>query len=78
MLVDGKPKFSCQTLVSEVVGKKLTTIEGLAKNGELHPVQQAFLAEESFQCGYCTAGMIMAAASLLDEVKKPTDAGDIL
>jgi carbon-monoxide dehydrogenase small subunit len=74
VLVDGKPKFSCSTLVSEIVGKKITTIEGLAKNGQLHPVQQAFLAEEAFQCGYCTAGMIVAASALLDVNKKPSDA----
>ena len=73
VLVDGKPKFSCSTLVSEIAGKKITTIEGLMKDGHLHPIQQAFLDQESFQCGYCTAGMIMAATALLDRVKKPSD-----
>ena len=73
VLVDRKPKFSCSTLVSEIVGKKITTIEGLAQGATLHAMQQAFLAEEAFQCGYCTAGMIMAGAALLDNVKKPSD-----
>jgi len=73
VLIDGKPKFSCSTLVSEIAGRKITTIEGLASDGALHAVQQAFLASESFQCGYCTAGMMMAAAELLDRVKKPND-----
>src|SRR5438105_15923255 len=61
VLLDGKPIFSCSTLVSEAVGKKVTTIEGLANGDQLHPVQQAFLDEWQPQCGYCTAGMIMAA-----------------
>src|SRR6266480_2223487 len=56
VLVDGKPKFSCSTPESEIAGKKITTIEGLAKGATLHPAQQAFLADEAFQCGYCTAG----------------------
>src|SRR5205809_6405821 len=60
VLVDGKPKFSCSMLLSEIVGKKLTTIEGLAQGEKLHPVQQAFLDAGAYQCGYCTAGMIMA------------------
>jgi aerobic carbon-monoxide dehydrogenase small subunit len=74
VLVDGKPKFSCNTLIREIVGKKITTIEGLAKGEVLHPAQQAFLDEEAFQCGYCTAGMIVATAALIEANKQPTDA----
>jgi aerobic-type carbon monoxide dehydrogenase small subunit (CoxS/CutS family) len=73
VLVDGKPRFSCSMLLREVVGKKITTIEGLAKGDTLHPAQQAFLENEAFQCGYCTAGMIVAAAALIETNKKPTD-----
>src|SRR5437588_3492032 len=73
VLVDGKPKFSCSMLLSEIVGKKITTIEGLAQGEKLHPVQQAFLDEGAYQCGYCTAGMIMAGAALLDQKPHPTD-----
>ena len=74
VLVDGKPKFSCSMLLSEIVGKKVTTIEGLAQGEKLHPVQQAFLDEGAFQCGYCTAGMIVAGAALLDQNASPSDA----
>src|SRR5438128_5356402 len=62
VLVDGQPKFSCGTPLAEIVGKSVTTIEGLAEGDKLHPAQQAFLDEAGFQCGYCTAGMIMATA----------------
>jgi aerobic-type carbon monoxide dehydrogenase small subunit (CoxS/CutS family) len=65
VLVDGNPRRSCITTVGAVAGKQITTIEGLAKAGRLHPVQQAFLDAEAMQCGYCTSGMIMAAAALL-------------
>src|SRR5690242_13757961 len=64
VLLDGRPTFSCSTRVGDVAGKSVTTIEGLAKGDELHPVQTAFLKEAAFQCGFCTAGMIMAAAAL--------------
>src|SRR5207302_4914843 len=74
VLLDGKPVFSCSTTVSEALGKKITTIEGLANGDQLHPVQQAFLDERQSQCGYCTAGMIMAAVALLERTKEPTDA----
>ena len=73
VLVDGKRTFSCSTPVSQTLGKKITTIEGLAKGDDLHPVQEAFLQEEAFQCGYCTAGMCMGAAALLAQTPKPTD-----
>src|SRR5690348_5156749 len=61
VLVDGRRVFSCKTAVSKVNGKAVQTIEGLATGEELHPVQQAFLEENAFQCAYCTSGMIMAA-----------------
>jgi isoquinoline 1-oxidoreductase alpha subunit len=72
--VDGKPVRSCIVPVSAVVGKQVTTIEGLATNGALHKVQQAWVDHEVPQCGYCQAGMIMAVAALLKEKPKPTDA----
>jgi aerobic-type carbon monoxide dehydrogenase small subunit (CoxS/CutS family) len=72
VLLDGKPTRSCLTRASSAVGKKITTIEGLAQKGELHPVQEAFLEAEAFQCGYCTPGMIMAAAALLNEIPHPS------
>ena len=73
ILVDGKPKFSCSMRLSEIVGKRITTIEGIARGETLHPTQQAFLDEEAFQCGFCTPGMIMATAALIEEIKKPDD-----
>jgi aerobic-type carbon monoxide dehydrogenase small subunit (CoxS/CutS family) len=73
VLVDGRPTFSCVTDISKVAGKSVLTVEGLAKDDKLHPVQEAFLAEEAFQCGYCTPGMVMATVSLLAEKPKPTD-----
>ena len=72
VLVDGKPRFSCSTLASEVAGKQIITIEGLGQGSTLHPVQQAFLDEGAFQCGYCTAGMIMAGVALLETTPSPT------
>ncbi len=74
VLVDGRRVFSCMVPASSVEGKKVVTIEGLAKGDKLHPVQQAFLDEAAFQCGYCTPGMILAAVALLEEKPKPTDA----
>ena len=72
--VDGKAQRSCVMPVSAVVGKKVTTIEGLAANGTLHKVQKAWVDHEVPQCGFCQAGMIMAVAALLREKPKPTDA----
>ncbi len=66
VLIDGKREHSCLTPVADVAGKAITTIEGLATNGALHPVQEAFLAEGAMQCGYCTPGMIMATVALLN------------
>lgn len=72
--VDGVAMRSCSLPVSAAAGKKITTIEGLAENGVLHKVQQAWLAHEVPQCGYCQSGMIMAVAALLKDKPKPTDA----
>jgi isoquinoline 1-oxidoreductase subunit alpha len=72
--VDGVAMRSCSLPLAAVDGKKITTIEGLAQNGVLHKVQQAWLAHDVPQCGYCQSGMIMAVAALLAEKPKPTDA----
>jgi aerobic-type carbon monoxide dehydrogenase small subunit (CoxS/CutS family) len=74
VLLDGKPTRSCITQVSQAAGKKIVTIEGLEQNGQLHPVQEAFLLHEAFQCGYCTSGMIMGAAAFLDQHPNPSPA----
>ena len=74
VLLDGKSVASCITPIADVDQRTVFTIEGLAKGDELHPVQKAFLAEGAFQCGYCTAGMIMGAVALLNEKPKPSDA----
>ncbi len=73
VLVDGSPTRSCSMPVSAVAGAKITTIEGLDQHGVLTPLQQAFLEEGSFQCGYCTSGMIMSATALLRDTHRPTD-----
>ena len=73
VLIDGVPARSCITPVNAVVTKEITTIEGLEQNGELHPVQAAFLSENAFQCGYCTSGMILAGVALLKANPKPSD-----
>jgi isoquinoline 1-oxidoreductase alpha subunit len=72
--MDGVPVRSCGMPVSAAVGKKITTIEGLAQGGKLSKVQQAWLAHDVPQCGYCQSGMIMAATALLAKTPKPTDA----
>jgi aerobic-type carbon monoxide dehydrogenase small subunit (CoxS/CutS family) len=71
--VDGEPVRSCTTQVSQVAGRKITTIEGLSKGGT-HPLQKAWVAEEVPQCGYCQSGQIMSAAALLAKNKSPSDA----
>src|SRR6266566_1865081 len=73
VLLDGKPIRSCRTPVSSAAGKRITTIEGLEQDGRLHPVQQAFLDNEAFQCGYCTPGMIMGAVALLTSNPRPSE-----
>jgi aerobic-type carbon monoxide dehydrogenase small subunit (CoxS/CutS family) len=72
VLLDGRPARSCRTTAAEASGKRITTIEGLEQSGRLHAVQAAFLEVEAFQCGYCTSGMIVAAAALLNRNPKPT------
>ena len=74
VLIDGQPTKSCLTKVGTVSGKRIVTIEGLARNGGLHPVQQAFLDAEAMQCGWCTPGMILGAVGLLERNPHPTDA----
>jgi isoquinoline 1-oxidoreductase alpha subunit len=71
--IDGVATRSCQVPLNSVARRKITTIEGLAENGKLHPVQQAWLSNDVPQCGYCQSGMIMAAAALLKTTPKPTD-----
>ncbi|HYX67899.1 MAG TPA: (2Fe-2S)-binding protein [Terriglobales bacterium] len=72
VLLDGQPVRSCRLAVSATAGKKVTTIEGLAQEGSLHPVQQAFLEQEAFQCSYCTSGMILSATGLLRSNPHPS------
>jgi len=71
--VDGKAVRSCSLPVSQIGAKQVTTIEGLSRNGKLHPLQQAWIDVDVPQCGYCQAGQIMNAAALLKKNKKPTD-----
>ncbi len=73
VLIDGKATRSCLTPVALAAGKQITTIEGLEQNGQLHPVQEAFLKAEAFQCGYCTSGAILSAVALLNKSPHPTD-----
>ena len=73
VLVDGKPVNSCLVLAIEVADKNITTIEGLTKDGKLHPLQQAFVDHNAIQCGFCTPGMIVTAVALLNEHADPTD-----
>jgi aerobic-type carbon monoxide dehydrogenase small subunit (CoxS/CutS family) len=72
VLVDGQPTRSCTMQVSRVAGKQITTIEGLEKDGKLHPLQEAFLKADAMQCGYCTSGMIMSGVGLLNKNPKPS------
>jgi len=74
VLLGGAPRRSCQIPVSAAAGKPVTTIEGLEKDGRLHPVQQAFLDAGAFQCAYCTSGMIMSSVGLLQSNANPTQA----
>ena len=73
ILVDGKAVKSCTMFAVQAEGKNLQTIEGMAKDGELHPIQQAFWDEHGLQCGYCTPGFIMATAYLLSQNPNPTE-----
>jgi aerobic-type carbon monoxide dehydrogenase small subunit (CoxS/CutS family) len=71
VLLDGLPTRSCLTTLKAASGKKITTIEGVARNGELHPLQQAFMDADAMQCGYCTSGMIMSGLGLLAKTRDP-------
>ena len=74
VLLDGRSVKSCTVFAVQAEGAEVTTIEGLAQNGELHPLQRGFWEEHGLQCGYCTPGMIMAAVTLLDDNPRPTEA----
>ena len=73
VLLDGKPVYSCITLALQVRGRSVLTVEGLADDGQLDPVQQAFLDEDGSQCGFCTPGFLMSTRALLDSNPQPTD-----
>jgi aerobic-type carbon monoxide dehydrogenase small subunit (CoxS/CutS family) len=73
LLVDGRPVSACTMLAFEIRDRSVLTIEGLADDGKLHPLQQAFIEHGGFQCGFCTPGMILAAKALLDENPSPTE-----
>lgn len=73
VLVDGEPVSGCLMLAAQLAGKEILTIEGLAKDGRLHPIQQVFIDEAAFQCAYCTPGFILATVALLDENSNPTE-----
>jgi aerobic-type carbon monoxide dehydrogenase small subunit (CoxS/CutS family) len=70
--LDGAPVASCMVLAIDVGSRPVTTIEGLAQGDTLHPVQEAFIAHDAMQCGYCTPGMVMSCAALLQRTPKPT------
>jgi xanthine dehydrogenase YagT iron-sulfur-binding subunit len=73
VLVDGKRVLACLTLAAQCEGRQVTTIEGLSSNGTLHPVQEAFVRHDGFQCGYCTPGQIMSTVALLQEGRAGSD-----
>lgn len=73
VLIDGRPKLACLTLAADCSDKQITTIEGIAQNGKLTPVQEAFLEKGAVQCGFCTPGMIISATALLKENPDPTE-----
>jgi len=74
VLIDGAPVRSCLAPVSTVAGKQITTIEGIANKGKLHPLQEAFIQADALQCGYCTPGMIVSGVALLQKTPHPTEA----
>lgn len=73
VIMDGRPVNSCLVLAVQANGRDLLTIEGLAENGKLHPIQQAFVDKGAIQCGFCTPGMILSAKALLEENPRPTE-----
>ncbi len=74
VIIDGKPVQSCDVPIAAVVGKQITTVEALGSDAAMHPLQQAFIAEQAAQCGYCASGILMSAKALLDVNKDPSDA----
>jgi nicotinate dehydrogenase subunit A len=74
VIIDGKAVQSCDVPLSAVVGKQISTVEALAADAALHPLQKAFIAEQAAQCGYCASGILMAAKALLDVNRNPSDA----
>jgi nicotinate dehydrogenase subunit A len=74
VLLDGAPVRSCLTRLSALAGKEITTIEGLAQGGKLHPMQEAFIEADALQCGYCTPGMILASVGFLKKTPQPSEA----
>jgi aerobic-type carbon monoxide dehydrogenase small subunit (CoxS/CutS family) len=72
VLLDGKPIYACMVLALECEGIPIETIEGMQKDGKLHPIQEAFIKEDAVQCGFCTPGQILAAKALLDENPRPS------
>ena len=72
MIVDGRPVYACSTLAIDVQGKKIRNVDGLARNGQLHPVQQAFCDKDALMCGFCTPGFVMASVGLLEKHPNPT------
>jgi aerobic-type carbon monoxide dehydrogenase small subunit (CoxS/CutS family) len=73
VLIEGAPVRSCMIRASAVAGKEITTIEGLAQNGKLHPLQEAFIQADALQCGYCTPGMILSSVALLKKTPQPSE-----
>jgi aerobic carbon-monoxide dehydrogenase small subunit len=73
VLINGKPHLSCLTLAADVQGKEILTIEGLSQDGELHPLQKAFVVQGAIQCGFCTPGMILTAKAFLEEHPHPSE-----
>jgi aerobic-type carbon monoxide dehydrogenase small subunit (CoxS/CutS family) len=74
VLIDGEPVYSCAREVATIAGRAVTTVEGLSRNGALHPLQQAFLDEQAGQCGYCLSGILISAAALLARTTRPSRA----
>jgi xanthine dehydrogenase YagT iron-sulfur-binding subunit len=74
VLVDGRAMYACLLLAVDCQGRQITTVEGLARNGKLDPVQQAFIEADAFQCGFCTSGQVMSLRALLNETPTPSDA----
>lgn len=74
VIIEGKTVLACMTLAVEVQNKDILTIEGISKEGKLHPIQRSFIEHGAIQCGYCTPGMILSAKVLLDRVSKPSEA----